>query len=519
MSSTDSNSLGNKILRGTAFVSGATVVARLSTFLGNLVVIRLLSVEQVGKMGLIEGWLSLLTMFSLFGVSIALTKYVSEYLYRDPKRTGSIISASFLLNAFIGSITAVVVYFLLTSEVIANDTGFLNILGTTKAILAPYTGWIILLLIALTVRQMIAALIYGLQSFHSFVIANIAVALLGLPVMGLFAWWLGLEGALGARLVLTLVESLILLFSAWGVLRNAGVKLSIDGLAENGKRVLGYGFPTFVGQLIANPIQPFLQSFLAAQPAGLAQLSQITTAGRLTSLASFLPGSMASTLVPILATEWGEDDKTRFSGGILLSLRMLWLGSLPVLVFFIASAPMLLRILYGPAFEAGWPVTIILLIAVLLVSINETGDRSLAAAGYMWLSTGTNLFGSMLFLMLGLVLIPTNLAVGYAIAFLVAYFIYAIVQMGIVRHLFRVQFKRLTILFGWSAFCLLAAIAIAVYLNGPTQLVSGIILALACVVVEWQVMLLPIERNTLRKLGTRMARRLWAVPSCLLTLR
>lgn len=60
-------SVSKRILQGSSFVIVAGVLARIGTFLGSLVVIRLLGLEHVGQLGLIESWLALAGMFSLAG--------------------------------------------------------------------------------------------------------------------------------------------------------------------------------------------------------------------------------------------------------------------------------------------------------------------------------------------------------------------------------------------------------------------------------------------------------------------
>lgn len=79
----------------------------------------------------------------------------------------------------------------------------------------------------------------------------------------------------------------------------------------------------------------------------------------------------------------------------------------------------------------------------LLIAINETGDRILAAAGRMWLSTANNLIWLVLFLGFALILIPQAQATGYVLAYLLSFTIYICVQLGWLRQLFQLPLRPL----------------------------------------------------------------------------
>lgn len=77
-------------LAGYGLDIGANILARIGTFLGNLAIIRLLGLDLTGQLGLIESWVGLITMFAVFGLNLAATKYVSQYLETDRERIGVI---------------------------------------------------------------------------------------------------------------------------------------------------------------------------------------------------------------------------------------------------------------------------------------------------------------------------------------------------------------------------------------------------------------------------------------------
>lgn len=135
-------------------------------------------------------------------------------------------------------------------------------------------------------------------------------------------------------------ELILLAIALQGSLRRLAIRISIkNGFFHHTRQLFNFSLPTLLGQLVVNPVQTFMLSFLATQPNGLAQVGLITTGQRLSSLTAFLPGAMATTVMPILSTEWGRGDRASFQQGVLSALRMLWLSSLPGVVFFLPQPP------------------------------------------------------------------------------------------------------------------------------------------------------------------------------------
>jgi O-antigen/teichoic acid export membrane protein len=262
--------------------------------------------------------------------------------------------------------------------------------------------------------------------------------------------------------------------------------------------LVAFGLPTFLGQLVANPVQPLMLSYLAAQPGGVAQVGLVTTAQRLSSLASFVPGSMAATVMPVLSTELGRGDLRRFREGILVALRMLWLSTLPVVLFLMAACPTLLGVLYGSEYVVAWEVTLVFLGIALLIGVNQSADRALAAADRMWLSTGNNLLWTMLFVPLALLLVPRGFALGYAFAFLISFTLYVILQLGWLRRLFKVYLKPLLPLFAFSLLMVGFAYIFAVRLEPPLQLIAAGALAFVVLLLLWRLFVTGAERKALR---------------------
>lgn len=504
-------SVSGKIWRGTAFMSGANILARVGTFLGNLAIIRLLGLDLLGELGLIENWLNVALMFAVFGVNAAVIKYVSHFLESDPDQIGEITAAALVLGGILSTLVGSIVFFALrvpwVSELVMGQSTEAR---PTVDILAQYAVILPCLIVLFTMRQIVIGLFYGLQTFEVFVWVNVVIGAISFPVSYLLVRWQGLPGALIVRGVLAAVEIALLAYPASRVLRRMGARLSLRKVLLNSRRLVAFGFPTFIGQLVANPVQPLLLTYLATQPGGVAQVGLVTTAQRMSSLASFVPNSMAATVMPVLSTELGRGDMRRFREGVLVALRMLWLSTLPVVLFIMASCPTLLGVLYGSEYVAAWSVTLVFLMIALLIGVNQSADRALAAANRMWLSTGNNFLWTMLFVPLALLLIPRGLALGYALAFLISFTLYVMVQLGWLRRLFQVHLMQLLPLLAFSLLVVVVAGMFAIRLTPPAQIIAAGALALLTLFLQWRLFLNGTERQALRRRVRQIWTRGWA---------
>lgn len=492
-------SVSGKLWRGTAFMSGANLLARVGTFLGNLAIIRLLGLDLLGELGLIEGWLNVALIFAVFGLNAAATRYVSHYLESEPEQIGEIAATALVLGGISSVVVGALIFvFLGAPQTSAWALGSGSGAEPTLEILRRYAPILPWLIVLFTARQMLTGLFYGLQAFQVFVWVNVVIGVIAFPASYLLVRWHGLSGALEVRGLLALVEILLLGYAASRALQRMGAKLSLRRFGSNSRRLVAFGLPTLVGQLVANPVQPLMLSFLAARPGGVAQVGLVTTAQRLSSLANFVPGSMAATVMPVLSTEVGRGDMGRFRDGILVALRMLWLSTLPVVLAMVAACPALLGLLYGSEYVAAWPVSLILLVIVLLTGVNESADRALAAANRMWLSTGNNLLWTLMFTSLALALIPRGLALGYALAFMLSFSLYVLVQLGWLRRLFGLPLAVLAPMLTFSAAAMAVAGVVAGHLSGPLQIATAGALALLALAIEWRLLLGEDEREALR---------------------
>jgi len=88
------HSLSRQIARSFSLQMLATALTQAGSFLGLLVVARILGKEQFGRFALVQGTVNTLIGLGALGLGITATKYVSEYRVSQPQRAGRILGLS-----------------------------------------------------------------------------------------------------------------------------------------------------------------------------------------------------------------------------------------------------------------------------------------------------------------------------------------------------------------------------------------------------------------------------------------
>lgn len=493
-------SLGRRLWTSSLFVSTATIASRVGGFLGNVIAIRLLDPDRVGQIGVIESWIGATTALAIVGLGAAVTRQVARTLDSDIQEAGELSTAAVLSSSGLGVMISLGVFGFLKLFAVSADDPTLQTLSRYAVGVSGY-------LLISTVRQIVAALAYGLQAYRALLLSSVIVGVLSPPLSWFLVALYGVPGALALRIVLLVVETAILGYAAAHQLRSRGANFSIRRFPERARQLFSFGFPIAVGDIITTPVQPFMLSVLARQPGGLMQVAILTTAGRLSSISSFLPGSLASTVTPLLSGEWGRGDRDRFAAGALLTIRAFWFTTLPIVTLFVVSSPVVLRVVFGDQYADAWPVASVVLITTLLVSLNQTADRAFVSAGKVWLSSSNNLVLIVLFLVLGFVLIPSSLAMGYSVALFVAFLAYLLWQYYWLIKLWHVPVHGLRFESLVSMLVLATAVVLAGTLTGAMQIVGAVLFTGVVVAVEFRYFLRTAERHSLRAYLGQVVRR------------
>jgi O-antigen/teichoic acid export membrane protein len=505
----ENTSVGGVLLSGTTWMTVANVIARISTFVANLIVIRILGLQLLGQLGLIESWLSLAGIFSGFGLASASTRFVARYLNDDLVRTGEYAGASMLLSgAFTAAVCGAVLvglHSIPTRQTIQADEG---LIASTLILLRDNSLLVVGLLFVTTLNDVGVGILQGLHQFKSLIYINLVAGLLSIPLYFVLTRSFGISGILAARFLLLVTQVMIAVAISQFALRRLGTSFRTRNIVSTSRSLVSFAVPTFVSQLIANPARTLMTTYLASMAGGAIQVGLLTTAGRLLGLANFLPGSMGSVILPVLSGVWGKGESKAFQQAVLYSSRMIWFISLPGIIFFIAATPVLLGGLYGLEFTAAAAVTILMLVNTLLTTINDTGVRVLAAANRQWLMVAMVAGSMIISIATSFWAIPSLQAIGYVLALLISTMAFLTALLVVFYKFYAVRISQLLAILGLSVPLLAFAVLIARVSIGWLQLVLAGAATVLTLLIMWYGMMSGRERQAFRRYGVSLIARL-----------
>ena len=183
-------------------------------------------------------------------------------------------------------------------------------------------------------------------------------------------------------------------------------------------RLLRYGLPAHVGSLANLPIRRFDTLMLGASR-GVTELGVYTAAVNGAEVMFYLPTSVSSVLLPAAASLDGSEARRLTRRVLMLVVALTCAAAVLVLV----TAPFLVRLLFGDAFDGSVTPLRILAIALIGASIRIVLQTGLMARRKQGLASAMTVLTLAAVVALDLVLIPRYGAVGAAAASAGAYWL------------------------------------------------------------------------------------------------
>jgi O-antigen/teichoic acid export membrane protein len=489
-------SLAGRILKGSLSLALAGFVSRTASFVASLLLVRLLGQERLGTFALLTSWVQMASTFSTFSLGTAAAKFVAQTYKDDPERAGGIIRVLCLLGMILAALVAVA--FSLFEPYLASR--YLKAGHFTGDTLLA-SAWIILL----TISNIGTGVLYGFQEFRCFARINAVIGLASLPLTLILVTAWRLPGAVWASVVLAALQSTLILRFCYLAARDRHIALAfrLPWRRDDVRQVLQFALAAFVGEAVVNPVPALAMTYLASRPGGISQVGLVSACNRLIALLGFLPATLASTLIPALAQVRESRSEAGFAQAIALAARMLWLLILPLAVFFWIAGRRILFLLYGSGYQTAWLILFLLVAVALLTAINEASDRSLVAAGRVWLSTANNAGFALLFLVGTAVLVPHYRGLGYALAYLVSYATYVAIQASWMKRLFHLELRQFGSLALATGLLALVCLGFAARVDGASALGLGVTFSFLVVCLEWKLLFVVGEREEVLRVVRR----------------
>jgi len=400
--------IGCRLARGAFWCMAGALISRALMLTSSVLVARMLGSKGFGELGIIQGTVNAFGVFAGFGLGRTANKYVAELREKDTLRVSRILAVSGLTSLVAGSLMSILLFAF--APWLATHTLAAPRLTGVLRLSAP-----LLLLAAMNGAQNGA--LAGFEAFKAIAFRNLWAGVLTFPLMVIGVWFFDLYGAVYGLIGGACVNWVLNHLAIRRECKRWAVRLTFDKCRREWKILVHFALPTFLAGITYAPVRWVSNALLVNQPDGYAEMG-IYNASCILHIALVNVGNfVGAPLLSIINNELGNRSDRLEKINMLSTWFLTLVFVMPVLAF-----PELIQKLFGKDFDGySFNATLVIVVLSTSVMIFQQGiTRKLAACNMMWWATGSNLVWAV-------VLVPCVYwgvrygAVGYALAFLVAY--------------------------------------------------------------------------------------------------
>lgn len=374
-----------RLLRGSSWMVGGTVVSKVLVFCATILVARILTKDIYGELSIIRSTIQMFIALSSFGIGATATKYIAEYRHTEPARA---VRIYYISNIFILAMAVVMMGVLFVSA----ESIAANLLNAPSLAAELRIAACILFFSLMNGAQ--TGSLAGFEDFPVIARANILNGVLEVILLPLGAWLFGLSGAIigfGSCFLGVFVFNAIALhrhLASLGVARGAVLR----GLRPaDFKVVVKFSLPIAMSSWIIMVTYWFSKTFMIKAD-GFGSMASYGVAEQFKTQLLFLPGILSQVLLPIMSNKiaGGERDKARDAArtNIKINVAITFGAYLLILAF-----GKYLLMLYGKSYTNLMPLYI-LCFAAIIDSVCNSYVPVIISANRVWRIISYNLVWS-----------------------------------------------------------------------------------------------------------------------------
>jgi len=388
-----------------------------SIFLANIIIANILGIELFGEFGMIQNTVLIIAGMAQMSTGVTATKYIAEFRSSDQARAGRILglcSSISIISAFIATSMIILAASWLASFVLkAPHLTFGIIMSSGIIFFSVITGYQ-------------TGALAGLEGYKGLARASMMQGICCLIVCSVFTWLWKLEGAL-----VGLVLSFFMRWYAfnWALKRECSVKkISMNRQNWWIERAIitKFAIPSAAIGFLTMPAVWFANVLLVRQPNGFSQLGIFTAAFSLRTMIVFLPSLMNNVGTSLLNNQKGIANHRNYKKVFLTNIFLTQAAVLIASLIVILLGRWLLRA-FGKDFTEGYGVLLILVLSAIAETLTVAIYQVIQSQEKMWLSFfSINTPWCIAFIASAYFYVPTNMAMGLAWAYLIAWCLTAI---------------------------------------------------------------------------------------------
>ncbi|WP_312993429.1 oligosaccharide flippase family protein [Chryseobacterium flavum] len=398
-----------KIIKGVFWSFLGTLISKGFAFIALFLVARILSVQEYGKLGLLQSYINTFTLFSLASFGVTATKYLAIYNNEDKKKASEIFSLTRIFVFILSSFILILSYFFNDAicEYIVGDPNLKSEVLICGA--AIYFS---------SLNGLQVGALAGLQNFKSISIVNIVNGVLSLPLIIISAYHYGIKGVV--------VSLAIINFSIWAcsaiLLKKELLKnqlfFTVKNLRKHFDTLYHFSLPSFLSSIMLAPVVLICNSFLIKyNTAGYYELGIYNAAFNFSQVGTILIGIIGQVFYPMAMQNFGKNNRKFDFFNINNSYIIGILIFLPIV-----SLPDLFAGFYGIKYENNNMYYSVMFVGLssIVIAQRQGIARNFAAGNFMWFSVFSNLIWAATTILSCYLLISKG-SIGRSLAFFIGY--------------------------------------------------------------------------------------------------
>lgn len=404
------NSITDKFSKGLPWLTISSIAGRVFLVLCTFAVIRILSVSDFGKLGLVQNTIGLFLVFSGFGLVQTITKLISEYRQNDDiGKINRLITLTFLFNIAI-SITFIVLILLFSKDI------SLSLLACRTDYLIIITSFIFIIINSLF--NLIIAVYYGYEFFDNiakyqflFNILTGAFQVIGALAYGVVGFFIGnIAGAL-----------LSIFFIKFNFTKKvADYRVSFEFRKDEVRTIFMFSFPSFLSSMVLVAAQWFTVFLLSKSHDNFFQNGIFNLANTFKNVILFFPAILNSFSLPILSNT--SNNKDHYDSALEHTFVLILLTTLPIFIFVVYGFDFYKVFLGKEYINSDISITVLSLAAV-LSAIGGAYGTALISIGKVWHGFLINAIFSVGLILGAFIFIDSLGAYGLSISYAINYFL------------------------------------------------------------------------------------------------
>ncbi len=352
------------------------VAAQGSTLIGNVLVARALGVTEFGAFSVVQSTLVTASMVSQLGTGLTVTRFVAEYLERDPQRAMRIAGMVHVVSLVAGLVFA-------ATLLVGADWLAAAALGNPQLAMELRIGSLYVVAAALSGTQL--GTLAGLGEYGAIARSSVIAGAAYCAIVGASTWLAGLEGAIAGMALAMLCRVAIQGGFLANHLHARSLRLQFDGFLSEQGVLLKYALPAALSGMSTMPAIWFANASLARSPDGLREMGLLSAALSYRNLVLFLPSVVDSVGAVRLAQRLGAVDNRGFRNAFFTNFAITAALAMGVsAALWLAAGPLLA--VFGREFTGANELLGLLLLSAVLQVAASASYQLVNMAGLMWLS-------------------------------------------------------------------------------------------------------------------------------------